>query len=186
MVPEEIAPGSLAANLDFYQPRTAHGSSLSPAIHAALLARAGRTEEALALFRVAARLDLDDITGSTAGGLHLATMGGLWQALAFGFLGIAAGDDGGLRVAPQLPAAWREVEVRFCFRGARVAAIASHAEVRMSAAPPLVVTIGAEQRCVGEQPVVFPFGATAEPKGTTVDGTAALLVAAPPVVPSRA
>ena len=29
-------------NLDYYEPRTAHGSSLSPATHAALLARAGR------------------------------------------------------------------------------------------------------------------------------------------------
>ena len=46
LVPDEVAPGSLAANLDFYEPRTAHGSSLSPGIHAALLARAGRLAEA--------------------------------------------------------------------------------------------------------------------------------------------
>ena len=30
LVPDEVVPGSLAANLDFYEPRTAHGSSLSP------------------------------------------------------------------------------------------------------------------------------------------------------------
>ncbi len=42
LVPEEVAPGSLAANLAFYEPRTAHGSSLSPGVHAALFARAGR------------------------------------------------------------------------------------------------------------------------------------------------
>ena len=41
LVPDEVEPGSLATNLAFYEPRTAHGSSLSPAIHAALLARAG-------------------------------------------------------------------------------------------------------------------------------------------------
>ncbi|HVN13516.1 MAG TPA: hypothetical protein VMT69_15595, partial [Kineosporiaceae bacterium] len=46
LVPEEVAPGSLVPNLDFYGPRTAHGSSLSPAITAAVLARAGRAEEA--------------------------------------------------------------------------------------------------------------------------------------------
>ena len=34
-----MAPGSLGPNLDFYEPRTAHGSSLSPGIHAALFAR---------------------------------------------------------------------------------------------------------------------------------------------------
>ena len=41
LVPEETAPGSLEPNLASYGPRTAHGSSLSPAVHAALLARAG-------------------------------------------------------------------------------------------------------------------------------------------------
>ena len=40
LVPAETAAESLAANLDFYEPRTAHGSSLSPGVHAALLARA--------------------------------------------------------------------------------------------------------------------------------------------------
>jgi hypothetical protein len=39
LVPDETAPGSLATNLDFYEPRTAHGSSLSPGIHAAIKAR---------------------------------------------------------------------------------------------------------------------------------------------------
>ncbi len=42
LVPDEVAAGSLAANLAFYEPRTAHASSLSPGVHAALLARAGR------------------------------------------------------------------------------------------------------------------------------------------------
>ena len=56
LVPEETAAGSLAPNLDWYGPRTAHGSSLSPAIHAGLLARAGNPNRALELFRLACRL----------------------------------------------------------------------------------------------------------------------------------
>ena len=93
LLPDEVVPDSLAASLAFYEPRTAHGSSLSPAISAALLARAGEPERALELFRLAARLDMDDLTGTTAGGLHLATMGGVWQALAYGFLGLRAQDE---------------------------------------------------------------------------------------------
>jgi trehalose/maltose hydrolase-like predicted phosphorylase len=50
LVPEVTAPGSLQPNLAFYSPRTAYGSSLSPAVHAALLARAGDPERALELF----------------------------------------------------------------------------------------------------------------------------------------
>ena len=185
MVPDEMAPGSLAVNLAFYVPRTAHGSSLSPAIHAALLAQAGRAEEALALFGVAARLDLDDITGSTAGGLHLATMGGLWQALAFGFLGIAATDHGGLRMAPQLPSKWSEVEVRFFFRRSRVVVVADRRELRVTAAPPLTVTVGSRQRTVGERPVAFKVAATPGSKDTGASGTGTLSGTPSPVVPSR-
>ena len=163
MVPGEMATGSLAANLDFYLPRTAHGSSLSPAVHAALLAQAGRPGEALELFRMAARLDLDDVTRSTAGGLHIATMGGLWQALAFGFLGISAASGGGLQISPNLPAEWSEVELRFAFRGSRVAVVAGHDDVRVTAAPPVAVTVRRQQKIVAGQPVVFTLVGAADP-----------------------
>jgi trehalose/maltose hydrolase-like predicted phosphorylase len=116
LLPDEVAPGSLVPNLDFYEPRTAHGSSLSPAINASLLARAGRYRAALESLRIAARMDLDDLTGSTAGGLHLATMGGLWQALAFGFGGVRPRSDG-LFVDPRLPQEWNAVELSLRFRG---------------------------------------------------------------------
>jgi trehalose/maltose hydrolase-like predicted phosphorylase len=116
LLPDQAAPGSLVPNLDFYEPRTAHGSSLSPPIHASLLARAGRYRSALEALRIAARLDLDDLTGTTAGGLHLATMGGLWQALAFGFAGIRPCGER-LLVDPRLPTEWHALELALCFRG---------------------------------------------------------------------
>jgi trehalose/maltose hydrolase-like predicted phosphorylase len=116
LVPDAVAPGSLAANLDFYEPRTAHGSSLSPAVHAALFARAGRSREALQALRIAARIDLDDLTGSSASGLHLATMGGLWQALVRGFAGVRP-QGNALLVEPNLPPEWGALELRLRFRG---------------------------------------------------------------------
>ena len=116
LLPDEVAPGSLVPNLDFYEPRTAHGSSLSPAIHAGLLARAGRYGSALTALRIAARLDLDDLTGSTADGLHLATMGGLWQALAFGFAGVRPRGQR-LLVDPRIPNEWGALELGLQFRG---------------------------------------------------------------------
>jgi trehalose/maltose hydrolase-like predicted phosphorylase len=116
LLPGEVAAGSLVPNLDFYEPRTAHGSSLSPAIHASLLARAGRYGRALEVLRIAARLDLDDLTETTAGGLHLATMGGLWQALAFGFGGVRPRGER-LLVDPRLPTEWNALELALRFRG---------------------------------------------------------------------
>jgi trehalose/maltose hydrolase-like predicted phosphorylase len=116
LVPDEVAPRSFLSNLDFYEPRTAHGSSLSPAVHASLLARAGRFREALAALRIAARMDLDDLTSSSSAGVHLATMGGLWQALAFGFAGVRPRGDV-LVVDPRLPREWSALELRLRFRG---------------------------------------------------------------------
>ncbi len=119
LVPDEVVAGSLDPNLRFYEPRTAHGSSLSPAIHASLLAQARDFDRALQALRIAARMDLDDLTGSTAGGLHLATMGGTWQALAYGFAGLRP-RAGMLHVNPVLPPSWLALELRVRFHGSRV------------------------------------------------------------------
>jgi len=116
LVPEEVATGSLEPNLAYYEPRTAHGSSLSPAIHAALFARAHRAGPALEALKLASRIDVDDLTGTTSGGLHLATMGGVWQALVFGFAGVRAGPTG-LTLDPWLPDAWNALEVNLRYRG---------------------------------------------------------------------
>ena len=138
LVPEETAPGSLAPNLEWYGPRTAHGSSLSPAVHAALLARAGEPDRALELFRLASQLDLDDLTGTTAGGLHVATFGGVWQALAHGFLGLRLSGDV-LGVDPRLPAAWEAVALRLRFHGRRVRVRAGHDRLDLTVDGPVLI-----------------------------------------------
>jgi trehalose/maltose hydrolase-like predicted phosphorylase len=138
LLPDEVEPGSLAANLDFYEPRTAHGSSLSPAIHASLFARASRFREALEMLRIAARIDLDDLTSSGAGGLHLATMGGLWQALAFGFAGVRPHGQA-LRVDPRLPQEWVALELGLRFRGWPLRLRIERTGVELDAGPELAL-----------------------------------------------
>ena len=153
MLPTAAVPGSLERCIDFYEPKNAHGSSLSPAISAELLARAGRPDDALELFRSAARIDLDDITGTTPGGLHLAAMGGVWQALAFGFLGVRT-EPGKVLVDPHLPSEWRQLSMRLRVRGVRVELHASHEEVVIDCARPMrFVVAGTEVQHAGEMPV---------------------------------
>ena len=130
LLDDELVPGSLAAALDHYLPRTAHGSSLSPATCAALLARVGRLDEAQHWFRWAVRLDLDNRDGTTAGGLHLATIGGVWQAMTSGFFGVRE-HEGGLLLDPRLPPSWGRVRHRFSFRGATVSIEADGDVVRV-------------------------------------------------------
>jgi trehalose/maltose hydrolase-like predicted phosphorylase len=153
LVPDEVAPGSLRPNLDYYLPRTAHGSSLSPAISASLLARAGRADEALELLRLALRLDLDDVTGTTAAGLHLATLGGVWQCVLFGFAG-ARVVNGCLEVTPSLPSAWPELELRFLALGARVRLRIDGRQIRLRSDRDLLVDVeqaGIRRVADGEQ-----------------------------------
>ena len=132
LVPDEVTPGSLEPNLEYYEPRTAHGSSLSPAIHAALFARAGRLGPAVDALRLACRIDFDDLTGTTAGGLHLATMGGVWQALVFGFGGVRPSAKA-LNVDPRLPEAWDALELRLRFRGDAVRIRIEHERLEIEA-----------------------------------------------------
>jgi trehalose/maltose hydrolase-like predicted phosphorylase len=95
---------------------------------------------------MAAHLDLDDLTGTTAGGLHLATMGGVWQALAFGFLGISPdrskGERSALAVDPCLPDSWTSLGLSFRMYRHRVRVRADRDKVDISCEVPLLVRVG--------------------------------------------
>ena len=144
LVPDEVVPGSLEPNLRFYEPRTAHGSSLSPPTHASVQARARDFDRALESLQLASRIDLDDLTGSTASGLHLATMGGLWQALAFGFAGIRP-RHGALQVDPFLPPSWSAMEMRVQFHGSRVRVRIEQAQLILMTDRPTALVVGSRR-----------------------------------------
>ncbi|WP_372594642.1 glycosyl hydrolase family 65 protein, partial [Actinotalea sp.] len=141
LVPDELPAGSLEADLDRYLPLTCHGSSLSPGVHASVLARAGRSAEALRLFRVGARIDLDDLARTTGAGVHLAGMGGLWQAYAQGFFGLVPTPDG-LQVDPRLPEEWGRAELGVRFGGSRVRVSVEGATARVVADRAVPVLVG--------------------------------------------
>ena len=116
---DEIDETTTRANYDYYEPITCHGSSLSPGIHAAVAARLHDVAEATAYFKMAAAIDLGDNMGNAAAGLHMATMGGLWQAAVMGFCGVMRRGEA-LRLDPQFPEAWRRARLPLRFRGARL------------------------------------------------------------------
>jgi trehalose/maltose hydrolase-like predicted phosphorylase len=114
------------ANFRYYGPRTAHGSSLSPGLHALVAARLGDLALAQAYFRQAAEIDLANNMGNAAGGVHMGALGGLWQAAVFGVAGLLLRDDG-IAIDPHLlpgwvemvfPLQWRGRLLRLCLRAA--------------------------------------------------------------------
>jgi beta-phosphoglucomutase len=115
---DEYDRDTLQVNWDYYNPRTDHayGSSLSPAIHAILACELGNPQEAYEHFIRAALVDLDDLRGNTADGIHAATAGGLWQATVFGFGGVCLTDDGPV-ADPHLPETWTRLKFRLLYRG---------------------------------------------------------------------
>ncbi|MGB6837600.1 MAG: glycosyl hydrolase family 65 protein [Dehalococcoidia bacterium] len=110
---------TLEANFRYYEPRTGHGSSLSPAIHALLAARLADTTLVQRYFDESIRIDLGDQIGSAAGGIHGATHGGLWQAVVFGVAGMKVREDG-MSFDPHLLPEWRRLRFSVLWRGRRL------------------------------------------------------------------
>lgn len=105
-------------NWDTYMPLTDHsyGSSLGPSFHAWAACEMERPDEAYEHFMLAARADLSDIRGNADEGIHAASAGGMWQALAFGFAGLRLNADG-YTVTPRLPRHWRRLAFKFYQQG---------------------------------------------------------------------
>jgi kojibiose phosphorylase len=76
----------------------------------------GDPEEAYTHFMRAALADIDDVRGNARDGIHAASAGGLWQALAFGFGGLRVEGEG-YSVQPHLPKCWKRLAFRFRLRG---------------------------------------------------------------------
>lgn len=106
-------------NWNTYYPRTDHGSSLSPAVHAWVAARLGLHDVAYEMYHHAAHIDLHDNKGNVRDGIHAAACGGVWQAVVFGFCGLHINEDGELALDPQLPEHWREVSFAVQYKGER-------------------------------------------------------------------
>lgn len=104
---------------DYYEAVTTHDSTLSPCCFAMAAAEIGELRKAYDYLCMSAFVDLEDLCGNTAHGLHMAALAGSWQALAFGFAGLRI-DEEGLSLAPRFLPALGPYTLRFRFRGRRL------------------------------------------------------------------
>ncbi len=103
-------------NFDFYEPRCAHESSLSPSIHSIIACEIGYEKMAYDYLQYSMRLDLDDFNRNTREGLHVTSMGAAWMNVTYGYAGMKT--DGDLLVlSPTLPQAWNGYSFRIIYRG---------------------------------------------------------------------
>jgi trehalose/maltose hydrolase-like predicted phosphorylase len=126
------------ANWEFYEPRTEHGSSLSPCIYALVAADIGLPDWGYPYFMRTATVDL---TGESKqyvgdlyiGGTHPAANGGAWMAAVLGFAGLQF-DGAAARLNPALPQAWKSVELPVILRGGSFRLRVSRDEITVTAA----------------------------------------------------
>ena len=121
LMPNLFGTDVWTANYDYYSARTAHGSSLSPSAHALVAARLTRVGQAYQHFSRSLALDLCDSMGNLGDGIHMANLGGIWQAAVFGFAGVRLDPQAehGICIAPALPDAWDRLETAVVVHGRR-------------------------------------------------------------------
>ena len=107
---------TLRRAIDYYLPRTTHGSTLSQVVHASVVDRIDRGS-AWELFRHALHSDIDDVQGGTTPeGIHMGAMGGTVDIVLRHYAGIDT-DGKGIGFNPRLPEPLRRLRLRVRYRG---------------------------------------------------------------------
>jgi trehalose/maltose hydrolase-like predicted phosphorylase len=135
LLPGLLPKRVLRRNWDVYEPRTTHDSSLSPSVHSIVASDLGLRGKAYEYFRRSAGIDLHDRMRNSDQGLHLAAMGGTWQAVMRGFLGLTF-DGPKPEVFRRLPAAWKRLATHVRHRRQWYAVEVTHEEARVRPVPP--------------------------------------------------
>lgn len=116
---EQVDNDAKRRNFDYYEGVTVHDSTLSASTFAVMAAEIGYADKAYQYFLETLRVDLDDLHGNAAHGVHLAAMAGSWLALTWGFGGLRV-RDGQPALAPQLPSAWKSYRFGLRWRDAHL------------------------------------------------------------------
>ncbi len=130
MYPDDFSPECKRENFEYYESRTLHKSSLSPAVHAIMGIEVGDTARAVQYFSRSALVDLTDNQGNTCEGMHIASAAGTWAVLTNGFGGLRV-HHGKLTFAPWIPPEWDGVRYRITWRGAGLQVSVGHEEISL-------------------------------------------------------
>ncbi len=107
------------ADFDYYDPITTGDSTLSGVVQSIIAAEVGYRELALRYFYSSLFVDLADLHGNTSDGVHVASTGGVWNALSYGFGGMRD-YNGVVTFDPRLPEQWTGLVFRITLKGTRV------------------------------------------------------------------
>ncbi|XVX19776.1 glycoside hydrolase family 65 protein [Actinomycetota bacterium] len=107
------------ADFDYYDPITTGDSTLSAVVQSIIASEVGYSEMALRYFLSGLFVDLADMHSNTSDGAHIASTGGVWSALVFGFGGMRD-YQGQITFDPRLPAEWPSLTFPITLCGNRI------------------------------------------------------------------
>ncbi|NQX14146.1 glycoside hydrolase family 65 protein [Microbacteriaceae bacterium VKM Ac-2855] len=115
----EFTPEQKRKDFEYYDALTTGDSTLSAVVQSIIAAEVGYHELSLKYFMSALFVDLADLHHNTSDGIHVASTGGVWSALVYGFGGMR--DHGGrITFEPRLPSSWTKLTFRITLHGTRV------------------------------------------------------------------
>ncbi|MEZ5086975.1 MAG: glycosyl hydrolase family 65 protein [Tessaracoccus sp.] len=107
------------ADFEYYDPITTGDSTLSSVVQSIVAAEVGYQDMAMNYFLSGLFVDLGDLHSNARDGVHIASTGGVWSALIYGFGGMR--DYGGhISFDPRLPADWPSMRFPLRVRGSRL------------------------------------------------------------------
>jgi alpha,alpha-trehalose phosphorylase len=106
-------------DFEYYDPLTTGDSTLSAVVQSIIAAEVGYGRLAREYFLSALYVDLADLHRNTPDGVHVASTGGVWSALVYGFGGFRDW-RGRHTFDPRLPEDWERLEFRITLRGSRI------------------------------------------------------------------
>lgn len=166
MLPEQFSAASCLANLQFYEPRTIHDSSLSKAIHGIVAARCGLLTQSYQFWREGTEIDLGADPHSCDDGIHAAATGAIWLGAIQGFAGVSV-RDGELHLNPALPEQWQQLSFPLFWQGCELQVTLDAQRIAIRTSAPVSLCLNGQLISVAEESVfclgdfILPFNGTA-------------------------
>jgi alpha,alpha-trehalose phosphorylase len=147
------------ADFEYYDPITTGDSTLSAVVQSIMAAEVGYSDLARRYFVNALFVDLADRHHNTVDGVHVASAGGVWSALVYGFGGFR--DHGGrFSFDPRLPEDWTAITFRLTIENTRVRVTVRQTEMEFTVESGEKVDFdvrGVPVQVTAESPITVPL-----------------------------
>ncbi|HEY0811864.1 MAG TPA: glycosyl hydrolase family 65 protein [Pseudonocardia sp.] len=153
--PDAFTLEQMQRNFAYYEAITVRDSSLSACTQAVMAAWTGHLDLAYDYLAESALVDLNDLAGNSAHGVHIASMAGTWTAVVNGFGGMRC-DAEGLGFAPRLPPALSRISFGLNWHGRqlRVDIRQDEAEYKLVSGPPMRLRHHGDPLALADAPVL--------------------------------